>query len=441
MGLSFGGGSRTGTSRQATNAGFMLLGGINPALAGQGGFDNETSNWMLNQDPMGSILQGVPGVITYDQFGNPQPVGSNNLPTMLPSIGTIANYDTLFEKYDSGALSPSGANIFGAATGTATGNILDSPMGQYLGGSVLETDLGKYLAGTSFNLGGAGGGAGIKGGRVDYTAPANIGELASGILESLPPEFQTFVNNTLNASSPERTAAVMQEFEDALTARSMQNAEKLGTNIMDVYAAEGVGSSGYAVAAMKEMGLQIATELNSQIAAGKISLLEQQLQAMQIGEAMMNDFLSAGANEQANLVALENQKMAANASIIGAEIQAAASVQNTLTNALASLEAQRMASLVSLENTRVAGLVGLEGQRMNMLGGIFDTLAGQSAAEEAQKTAAYTLPYELLLGVQGQTTAKQKPQSGVDFGGLISAGASLGSASIIGGALKAGAGA
>ena len=386
--MSLGGSSRTGTSKQATAAGFSLLGAINPQLATSGGFSNPEQKFIAGLDqPVGSILQGVPGVITFDQFGNAQPVGSNNLPTLLPGISEIGNFNTIFEKADSGALSPSGQQMFDSFLGTATGGI----------------DYGSLFG--SLGIGGGIGG----GGGVSATPPPNIGVLTSQILEDLPDEFQTFISDTLQASSPERVAQTMQEFEDAISARAQQNAGIIGEDLLDVFGAQG-GTSGAAMAELKSLALQATVEANAQIAAGHIEILNQQIQAMQVGTNLVNVLTSLGATEQANLVSLQVAELQANAQIQVANINAQTSLQQTLIGATADLERQRLA----------------------LLGQGFETLAGQSSAEEAARIASLTLPYDILLGVQGQQTQKTKDNSllGDIVGGLIGAGGQIGAAFI-----------
>lgn len=391
MGL--GSSSRTGTSRQATNAGFSLLGALNPATASMGGFSNETQKWMLDQDPIGSILQGVPGVVTFDQFGNPQPVGGGSLPTLLPKITDIGNYDTLFEKADAGALSPTGQSLLDAFMGAAT--------------NPASIDYGKLFGGLGIGGGGVGGGGGVS-----ATPPPNIGVLTSQIVEDLPQEFQSFISNTLAASSPERVGEILTEFEDAISARAQQNAAIMGEDALGVFAAQG-GISGSAMAEMKSLALQAATEANAQIAAGRLEILNQQIQAMQVGTQLMDVMTGLGATEQANLVALQQAELQANASIQVAQIGASARLQETLIAATAQLEATRINA-----QTELLGL-GFQG------------LLGESGMQETQMSNALKIPYDLLLGVQTQQTQKKK-DSGVGdiLGGLISAGGSIGSSFI-----------
>lgn len=389
MGLSFGGKSGTMSKEDLTKnvkqAESYLFGAINPGLA-----KGAVGDMLQGGPQVGSALQGIPGVLTYDQYGKPQPVGSNALPSLLPKFVDIGTFNTVFEKVDSGALSPSAKAMFD--------NFMSAATTSKIGGG---------------GGGGIGGGGGLGGGSVDYTKPENIGKLTSDIIKSLPSEFQTFISNTLNASSPERTQQVMNEFEESLTARSLQHASGLSEDIMDSFSAQGLASSGSAIESMKEMGVAIATELNATIAAGKIQLLEQQLQAMSIGEELTNDLLTAGANEQAHLVALETQKMAANASIISSQIAAAASVQQTL----------------------IATQAQLEGQRLALLGTGFEALVNQSSAEEQARINSLIMPYNVMAGImQGPLPVQNKSGTGIDLNGIIS-----GAGSIIGGGMVAGA--
>ena len=403
MGL--GSSSRTGTSRQATNAGFSLLGALNPATASMGGFSNETQKWMLGQDPIGSILQGVPGVITYDQFGNPQPVGGGDLPTLLPKITDIGNYDTVWEKSAAGSLPPGAQQMLDSFLGATTG---PAP-------TVDAIDYGELFGGLGIGGGGVGGGGGVS-----ATPPPNIGVLTSQIVEDLPEEFQSFISNTLAASSPERVGEILTEFEDAISARAQQNAAIMGEDALGVFAAQG-GISGSAMAEMKSLALQAATEANAQIAAGRLEILNQQIQAMQVGSQLMDVLTSRGAQEQANLVALQQGELQANASIQVAQIGAQARLQETLIAATAQLEAQRIQSQTSLQ-------LG----QMDLLGLGYQGLLGENEQENLFMSNALKIPFDILGGVQQQTTTKQK-DSGVGdiFGGLIGAGGQIGAAALM----------
>lgn len=379
MGLSFGGKERTGPSNQATAAGAQILGAINPALITAGGFGSEFPKYLGNLDqPIGSVLQGIPGVQTFDQFGNAQPVGSNNLPTLLPKISDIANYNTLTEKASAGTLDPTAQGLLDSFIGTATGGV----------------DYGKLFGGLGIGGGGVGGGGGVS-----ATPPPNIGVLTSNIIKDLPPEFQTFITNVLDSSSPERTQQVMDEFDTAISARMQQNVKMAGEDVLDVFAAEGQATSGSAKAELKSLALQAATEANAQIAAAHIQLLEQQIQAMQVGTQLTNVLTSAGAAEQGNLVALQTAELQANAAIQVAQINASADLQQSLIAATANLEAQRMGMLET----------GYKG------------LLGESAAEEVARIQGYTLPYELLMGTQKQQTATSSSPTEIGgVGGVLS---------------------
>ncbi len=395
--------SRTGPTRQATNAGFGLLSALNPAVASMGGFDNATQKWMLDQAPMGSILQGIPGVQTFDQFGNPLPVGSNTLPSMLPKITDIGNYDTLFEKVSGGKLDPASQSMYDLFMGSAS-----TPY------TPQETDYGKLFGSLGIGGGGVGGGGGVS-----ATPPPNIGVLTSQILEDLPSEFQSFISNTLNASSPERVGDILTEFESAISARSQQNAAIMGEDLLDVFAAN-PGTQGAAMAEMKSLALQATIEANSTIAAGRLEILNQQVQAMQVGTQLVNVLTGLGATEQANRVALQQAELQANASIQVASINAQARLQETL-----------IAATVQLESQRLASYTALEGARLDLVGQGMGILSGESSAEEIARIESLKLPYNLLGGIQQQQSSKQKTNiTGDILGGLIAAGGSIGAAAI-----------
>jgi len=415
MGFSFGGkSSRQGQGNQGVNAGFQLLSAISPQYATTGSFHNDTQEFLANQEqPIGSILQGIPGVITYDQFGNAQPIGSNNLPTTMPGLSEIGRFDTVFEKFDNGNLSPSSAGLLDTFLNTA-----QTPSALGMEGAF--ADMLGAIGG-----GGAGGGGGISGGRLSAEAPPDIGTLTAGIIQNLPPEMQKFINDTLNASSPERVGDIMQEFEDSISARSAQNAHLIGGDLLSAFAAEGTASAGSTAKNLQALALQATVEANAQIAAGKLEILNQQIQAMQVGVQLSNSLLSAGATEQGNLAALEAAELSANAAIIQAEINASARLQETL-----------LAAQTSLAQSIIGAQTSLELGRMDLLGAGFQGILNQSTLEEQARIDSLMMPYNLLLGHRsaGQTT-RSGGGSGIDLNGLLA-----GAGSVIGSVLAPGIG-
>ena len=387
MGDLFGGGGGTKEKSDITKnvkqSSSQLLGSINPFLA-----KGAVGDLLKKQSPVGSNLQGIPDVLTFDQFGNPLPVGSNNLPSILPKMVDIGNFNTLFEKADSGSLSPTAQSLLSGFTDTALGG----------------TDYGKLFG--SLGLGGSGGSGG--GGSVKATPPANIGVLTSNIIKDLPTEFQDFISNTLDASSPERVGEILDDFDTAISTRMQQNAKIAGEDLLDVFAGEGQATSGAAKAELKSLALQAATEANAQIAAGHLEILNQQIQAMQVGTELTNVLTSAGAAEQAHLVALQTAELQANAMISVASINARASTQQALVEATAYLEANRL----------------------DLLGTGFKGLLDQSSMEEAARIDSLRMPYDILAGIQNQ----QLPQKGQSAGiGSILGGALAGAGSLLGG--------
>ena len=179
---------------------------------------------------------------------------------------------------------------------------------------------------------------------------------------------------------------------------------------MDTFASQGLGMSGAAMKSVQSLMLQATVEVNAQIAAGKLQILDQQIDAMQVGTQLSNALLSAGATEQSNLAALEASKMSANAQIIAAEISSATRLQETL----------------------IAAQTQLEGQRLSLLNSGFEALVGQSSAEEQARINSLTLPYELLLGHRQQgNTVRGGGGSGIDLNGALSAAGSIAGASIL----------
>lgn len=411
MGFSFGGSSpRSGPTNQATASNFLTLGAINPQFAAPGsGFNNPTSRFLRQEGvPLfGSILQGVPGVQTFDSLGNPVAVGSNELPTLLPGISEIGRFDTVFEKFDQGNLSPSAAGLTDTFLTTAQNPVDPTAV------------FGDLISGVGSAFSGLGSvGQGLD--PIEAKPIENIGQLTTNIINDLPPEFQEFITNTLEAGSPERTQENLDKFEEAISARAQQNADIIGSDLLDVFGAQGLGTAGAAVEAMKSLALQVTVEANAQIAAGQLNILEQQLQALQIGENLTRTLTSAGATEQANRVALQN-----------AELQAKAAQNVAKINAQASLQSSLIAAQTSIQNNLIAQTAGLEQTRLGLLGQGFNTVTSQSSAEEQARINSLVFPFDLLNQVGSTTSSKGGDSgSGFDLSGLLQAGATLGAAAI-----------
>jgi len=416
MGLSFGGSQYQGPTRQAKNAGFSLLGAVNPQMSGLGEFDNATASFMQDLGfPIGSIMQGIPGVVTFDQYGNPQPVGSNNLPTLLPSVPTLQNYDTLFEKADSGALSP-----------TAKG-ILDNFLGMSQGGGV--DDVLSYIEGV-YNSGGNGaGGGGLPGmAAPEFNAPPNIGELTSKILESMPPEFQEFTQNVLDSADPAKFEAELGNFEQKMTEKMFADIDASGEQLLDVFASDGLGVAGATMAVQKELAVRGVIETNAIIASERMKSLQIYTDRLNTGNNLMNILLNAGAQEQANLVAGEVARMNAAAQQEVAKLNASVALQQTAMQ----VQAQQQAILAN-------AAVDLYGINAGLAQAAFGGLLGESQAENAQYTAGLMLPYEILFNVGQQNSTKIPQTTKLDFGGIIGAAGALGAAAMEAGPAAVGA--
>lgn len=401
--FSFGGSSGgTKLTDKAKTANDYLQGVIDPSLEGK---------WLspgvkAAQDAgveFGGYYQGVPGVGTFTSDGRYIPPGSSErLPTYLPGYEQLSAYNTLWENYDQGNLSPSAAQFMGSY-----GNILNGDVSQ--GGYFNEV-----LKGGGLGVGGGGGGGGVSAppdfANRQFTVD-NIGKLTGDIFNDLPAPFQQFTLNVLNSADPAQIESEIQHFTQAVASDSTMQAEILSRVGMDAMGAQGLGDSGTAVAAMTEIAVRTASAFNEKIAEGRLTLLDQTIKKMGIAQQLQNDLLDAGATEQANRVSFEVAKLQAEAQAYGAQVSAQAQVQSALAQANASIQQQLIASSAMLE-----------GKRLDLMGNEANNMYAENDMTNKQNTAALMLPYNIFQGQQGITkTTNPNPGNTVGgFGDLLS---------------------
>jgi len=398
MGLFGGGGGTDAKSDQTKNikqSQSAIVGSIFPGLA-KGALkdilDASGTDW-------GSILEGIPGVGTMTAGGQYiAPSQSSGLPTFLPGYDVLSNYDTVFEKFDAGSLSPTGNSIMGSVLGMM--------------GGAGAPDLSKFGS-----IGGGGGGmsfGGGAGGDIEFNAPPNIGELTQGIYDSMPAPFREFTQRVLDSSDPASFEAELQNFEDKMTTKMMSDIDVAGESVLDVFAAQGLGVGGTAITALKEMAVRGVIETNAVIAAERMKSLEIYTDRLAIGNQIVQILLGAGAQEQANLVQGEVGRMQAEASVIGAQLAAQAQVQSAAMYAQANLQASLANSAVDLYRIQ-AGLAETA----------FTGLLGESQQETAAEKTAQYFPYELLTGQSKNTPPTKNASGGLDIGGILGGAGSL----------------
>lgn len=402
--FSFGGSSGgTKLTDKAKTANDYLQGVIDPSLEGK---------WLspgakAAQDAgveFGGYYQGVPGVGTFTSDGRYIPPGSSErLPTYLPGYEQLSAYNTLWENYDQGNLSPSASQFMNSYS-----NILNGDVSQ--GGYFNEV-----LKGGGLGVGGGGGGGGGVSAPPDFSnrqfTVDNIGKLTGDIFYDLPAPFQQFTLNVLNSADPTQIESEIQHFTQAVASDSTMQAEILSRVGMDAMGAQGLGDSGTAVAAMTEIAVRTASAFNEKIAEGRLTLLDQTIKKMGIAQQLQNDLLDAGATEQANRVSFEVAKLQAEAQAYGAQVSAQAQVQSALAQANASIQQQLIASSAMLE-----------GKRLDLMGNEAQNMYAENTGVNAQNTAALLLPYNIFQGQQGITKSQGADQgSGIGgFGSLLS---------------------
>lgn len=400
MGL-FGGGGGTQLSKKAKGGGNAILGALMP---GNDTYDKYAWGDMFGDTPYASILEGLPGVITTDSQGNViQPGESSGLGTPLPSIASIADYGTLMEKFSDGQLDPTSQSMIENFMGFSTGGN-DAILG-------LLGEVQAMSGGAGGGMGGGGGGGGIS--APEFNAPPNIGELTTEIIGSLPPDFQDFIGNVLDAADPASFQSELQNFEDKMTAKMLSDISQTSGDLNDVFASQGLAHvSGAATKVVAEAATRAILESNAIIANERIKGLEIYTSRLQTGNQMMQILLSAGATEHANLVSGEIARMEAQVAGEVAALQAQTALQQTAMQT----HTQQMGILAG-------AAVDMFGIQANMANSAFQGLLAENARAEADMNAGLMLPYDLLTSFNSQKVQKGQ---GFDIGSLIGGGLAVG---------------
>lgn len=357
MGVSFGGKSSKSQPSDISKTASGILFELLPGLSCISHVDQD-----LGGEPLAKLAT---------QMGIPVESLLSSLQSKFPSIQSLQEYNTIFEKYNQGKLTPFENQVF-----ESLGNILSTTTP--IGGNV--SSIGGNVQSPKFE------------------PPPDIGTLTKNIMKNLPPQMKTFINNIFQDSSPEAIQAELDNFAESLRAEAEQNAESLGGQLMSKFSALGLGTSGTAMENIKQLGLEIATNVNKQIAEARLNMLNTLLNARQIGVNLVETLGKLGASEQANLVAGKVAELNAQADIIQSQIQAQAMLQANLIDAQTRLQAAKM----------------------GLTGDIFKMMLGESAQEEATRLSGAMTPYNILLSLATNVpplAQGAKPQTSIGLGG------------------------
>lgn len=347
----------------------------------------------------GGYYQGAPGVGTFDSAGNYYEPGNNpNLPTILPGYEAMANYNTLLGNYDQGNLSASQNALLGSGMGILTGDTANS-------GGYFNDMLNSGLIG-----GGAMGGGGGVPSPPDFANRElnvdNIGALVGDIFDDMPEPFQKFTLDMLNTSDPAYVEQQVADFSQQINEFVNMQVADSSRAALDVFSSQGLGSSGAAIAGMVDIATRATVEASARVSEYALTRYDQAIKQQGIAEQLVQDYLSAGATEQANRVQYEAAKLQAEASAYGSYAAAQASVQSSL-----------IAASTSIQNNLISAAAGLEGQRLGFLDSQMNNLYSENALVNQQNTTALMLPYQSMYNMQGLQTSKGA-DSGFQLGGL-----------------------
>ena len=390
MGLSFGGSSGgSKLTRASKRANAMQTGAIDPSYQDKymsPGFKDAVASGT----EFGGYYQGAPGVGTFTSDSRYiEPGTDERLPTIMPGYEALSNYDTLLGQFDQGNLSQTQNAFIGAGANIATNGL--SLSGDYGGASL-------------------GGGAGSVPAPPDFANRTlnvdNIGGLVGDIFDDMPPIFQEFTVNMLNAADPTEVEAQVSGFVDQVTEYTQMMVESTGRAAMDLFGAQGVGGSGTAVAGLMDIAVRATVESSARITEYALTKYDQIIKQQGIAQQLMNDYLGAGATEQANRVNFEMSKLQAEASAYGSYASAQASVISSLQSANATIQS----SLINADAQLQLGQMRFVGDQ---LGYMYD----ENARVNEQNTEALLQPYAGLGNMQGLQNSSN-PSSGFEIGGI-----------------------
>jgi hypothetical protein len=370
---------------------------LNPSLIGTPGAGK---NKGFGQDILdsgiefGGYYQGAPGVGTFSSEGRYLAPGTDErLPTVLPGYEALAQYNTLFGQYDAGTLSESQSALINAGLGAIGGS------GEF--GSSLASRYGGA------SLGGGGGGVPAPPDFANRTLDVdNIGGLVGDIFDDMPPEFQQFTLNMLNTADPTTVEQQVGEFVDYVQELTQMQVESTSRAALDVYAAEGLASSGAAIAGMMDIATRATVESSARVSEYALTRYDQLIAQQGIAQGLAEHYLNAGAAEQANRVEFERAKLQAEATAYGSYAVAQAQVQQQLIAANARIQE----SLIGAE-------VQARGQDLDFLNSQIGMMYQENDRANQQNTMALLQPYQGLYNMQGQTNMTN-PSPGFGIGGL-----------------------
>ena len=418
MGMgSSGGGTKNQVGTKQTRAQFDFW--LDPSMAGMQTDGASGSKWLspgvkdaiAAGTEFGGYYQGAPGVGTFTSDGRYIAPGSDErLPTTMPGYEAFANYDTLYENYDRGNLSPSQSAIMGNAQSILTGDTANS--GGYFN-QVMNSGLGA-------GSGGAGGGVPAPPDFANRTLNVdNIGALTGDIFDDMPEPMRNFAIDMLNTSDPSYVEESINGFKDEMMAYVEDQVARNSLQVSDVYAAQGLSGSGAFVAGMIDMTTRTTIEASARVSEYALQRYSQIVAQQGVAQSIMDSLLDAGAAEQTNRVQFEMQKLSSEAQAYGAYASASAQVQSALANANAQIQATLIGSAADLERTRMS-------YQNDQLGLMY----GENAQTNAQNTAALSLPLTSMYNQQSN-----QPLQGGTGGGISGVGEALTGITGLGGAL------
>lgn len=348
-----------------------------------GGSAGRVGEYLDLQGNVTSSLAGLPGVNATTRPTGGDTFSGGGGGTLLPSLANIpTDTTTLFEAYQGGGTTDFENQILG--------NIGDTLGGSGGGGSLMQSGGGTL----NYNVQGA-----IN--DIGSVSVDDIGTITTEIVGNLPSEFQSFITRLFDDTSQQAMEAELDNLSSALQQEAELSADTLGGKLMSRFSAMGMGTSGSAMEAFKEMGVEIATRVNSQIAQARLGALQNLLAERQTAVNQMNVLLQAGEAQRAQDIQGQIAEMDAKARLHASAMSAQAQVQNQLLATSAQLELGRM-DLLS-----------------NTLGELTRARQIDEQTRVQQQTTQTQFPYQVLSGIAGNSPVQGKGGGGFDAGGAI----------------------
>lgn len=209
------------------------------------------------------------------QLGQTQEQFTQQYQTLLPSFDD-AMYEGFFEKYNTGALTPQVQQLTQNVL-----NVVNNPIAA--SEEQMENIYEISGANQAFNM----------------PDPEPLTDIVTEIYTGLPTAMTTFMEGVFADASEANIAANLDAMSNAVYEEAMYQGEEMLKATLGDFAAQGVGTSGAALNAIKNGVAQITKQVNSTITQARVQALSTMYSARELGVNLLNQLLERGEQQQA----------------------------------------------------------------------------------------------------------------------------------------------